>query len=437
MPNYTRLMNTPVSEGAKFMQSALSGAESTSTEVPDFANLFMMQGSRGSVSTAFPTFTNPNNVSIMTGQPPNVTGICGNFYWNEQLQKEVMMNTPDLIRCDSIFSKLIDAGTKVTVVTAKDKLRGLLSFQFPANPEGSHIKNKAKDAPASTEPIDSNFAENARCFSVESLHNNPELATQYEALVGRKAPGIYEYDNSIYALDLGYQLMMQDMKTNNGDKPSLFYLSTTDYIQHKYAPGATEVNDFFGEVDRVIGLFDAAGAVVGFTADHGMNDKCGFDGLPRIVYVEEELTKNGFANRCILPITDPYLAHHGALGGYATVYLDDKSKLMDAMAYLRTVTGVYAVVGKQDAAVAWDLPADRIGDFVVVGDQTSTLGRTPAYHDLSQLAGKRLRSHGCMEESVVPMFINRPLKANYELKLNKGKARNYDLFDYLLNGIHE
>lgn len=76
----------------------------------------------------------------------------------------------------------------------------------------------------------------------------------------------------------------------------------------------------------------------------------------------------------ILPISDPYLAHHGALGGYATVYLEDKSKLQDTMALLRQTPGIYTVMGKHDAAKALDLPVDRIGDFVRVESFVCLLG---------------------------------------------------------------
>jgi phosphonoacetate hydrolase len=177
------------------------------------------------------------------------------------------------------------------------------------------------------------------------------------------------------------------------------------------------------------------GASVGITADHGMNDKVGFDGQPRIVYLRSALDQAGIAHRCVLPITDPYLAHHASLGGYATIYIEDKSQVLRAMEILRDITGCYAVVGRTDAVKAWDLPADRIGDIVVVGDHATVLGSRPEDHDLTLLRGQRLRSHGGMDESTVPMYINQPLKRPYMDRLNRGKARNYHLFEYLLNGI--
>jgi hypothetical protein len=88
-------------------------------------------------------------------------------------------------------------------------------------------------------------------------------------------------------------------------------------------------------VDAAIGALDAMGAVIGVTADHGMNDKTqgGVGGTtpPDIVFVEELLANHsgggGVPNTTILPITDPYVVHHGALGSFATVHLHDTAQL--------------------------------------------------------------------------------------------------------------
>ena len=101
------------------------------------------------------------------------------------------------------------------------------------------------------------------------------------------------------------------------------YLSTTDYVQHKAAPGSEAANAFYAMIDRYLGALDAAGAVVVLTADHGMNDKHLADGAPDVLYLQDVLdgSLGAGAARVILPITDPYVVHHGALGSFATVYL--------------------------------------------------------------------------------------------------------------------
>src|SRR6187455_2739353 len=45
-----------------------------------------------------PSFTNPNNISIVTGVPPAVHGVCGNFFYDRDADAEVMMNDPKYLR---------------------------------------------------------------------------------------------------------------------------------------------------------------------------------------------------------------------------------------------------------------------------------------------------------------------------------------------------
>eukprot|EP00455_Lapot_gusevi_P053770 TRINITY_DN8473_c0_g1_i1.p1 TRINITY_DN8473_c0_g1~~TRINITY_DN8473_c0_g1_i1.p1 ORF type:complete len:144 (-),score=37.42 TRINITY_DN8473_c0_g1_i1:99-530(-) len=139
--------------------------------------------------------------------------------------------------------------------------------------------------------------------------------------------------------------------------------------------------------------------------------------------------------RVVLPITDPYIKHHAALGSFATIYLQDKSQIMEAMKLLRNQTGVYTVLGKEDACKGFSLPPDRIGDMVVVGDQDTVMGKSTQHHDLSLV--KSLRSHGGIDESVVPFFFNFRLSPAYSKRLTTGKARSFHLFDYLCNGAKQ
>src|SRR5882672_7672664 len=78
------------------------------------------------VQSVLPSFTNPNNVSIVTGVPPSVHGICGNFFLDRETGETVMMNDASYLRAETILSAFSRAGARVAVVTAKDKLRRLL-----------------------------------------------------------------------------------------------------------------------------------------------------------------------------------------------------------------------------------------------------------------------------------------------------------------------
>ena len=214
----------------------------------------------------------------------------------------------------------------------------------------------------------------------------------------------------------------------------LLYLSTTDFVQHKWAPGEPEANAFYARLDRFIGALDAQDIILGITADHGMNAKTNADGAPKVQFIETQLVAAGIAEaRVILPITDPYVVHHGALGSYATVYLDD-AHTARATAILRAMPGVEQVLSREQAAATYQLPPDRIGELVVLADQDTVLGRTPDWHELADVA-EGLRSHGGLHEGVVPMICNRPLTDQYAELLASGRARNWDLFDFLCNGV--
>ena len=63
------------------------------------------------------------------------------------------------------------------------------------------------------------------------------------------------------------------------------------------------------------------------------------------------------------------------------------------------------------------------------------LGGHAGDHDLSQLSGERLRSHGGLAEQVVPFILSHPLKAG-RVEGGAGKPlRNYDVFSVLLNDV--
>src|SRR6202051_4935376 len=77
-----------------------------------------------------PSFTNPNNLSLGTGVPPSVHGICGNYFFDPERGEEVMMNDPRHLRVGTILAAFSAAGAKVAVITAKDKLRKLLGHEM-------------------------------------------------------------------------------------------------------------------------------------------------------------------------------------------------------------------------------------------------------------------------------------------------------------------
>ncbi len=332
--------------------------------------------------SVIPSFTNPNNLSIATGRPPSIHGICGNYLIDPDTGDEVMMNDPKFLRAQTVFSAFYDAGKRVAIVTAKDKLRSLL---------GHGLK----------------FDEDrAVCFSSEKSDTTTKQQHGIDNAsdwLGLPVPEVYSAELSEFVFAAGVKLL-------SSFKPDLMYLTTTDYVQHKYAPGDPDANAFYEMFDRYLGELDAAGAAIVVTADHGMKPKHLADGSPAVVYLQDYLDEylGKDASRVILPITDPYVVHHGALGSFATVYLSDQGQRNAVVERLATLDGILSVMNRDDACKHFELPPDRMGDIVVISGENMTVGTSEDRHDLAAL-NEPLRSHGGLTEQVVPFIVNRQL----------------------------
>ena len=344
-----------------------------------------------------PSFTNPNNLSIVTGAPPAVHGICGNYLYDPESGIEVMMNDPKWLRAPTLLAALADAGCKVAVVTAKDKLRKLLGHRL-----------------------------RGVCFSAEKADQTTLAEHGIEgvtALVGLPVPDVYSAQLSEFVFAAGVKLM-------RSQPPDVMYLSTTDYVQHKHAPGSPEANAFYRMMDRYFAELEDAGGTLVITADHGMNAKTRLDASPNVIYLQDVLDRwlGARHTRVILPITDPYVVHHGALGSYATVYLPAGTDSAALAARIAALHGIELVLSRTDAARRFELPADRIGDLVVIGERAVVIGSAAAKHDLSGLDAP-LRSHGGLSEQRVPLIMSRGIAA---LDVNR-RWRNFDAFEWVLN----
>jgi phosphonoacetate hydrolase len=345
-----------------------------------------------------PSFTNPNNLSIVTGVPPAVHGICGNFFYDREADAEVMMNDAKYLRADTILAGFANAGAQVVVITAKDKLRTLL---------GKGMK--------------------AVCFSAEQADRVSEADNGISGvleLVGKPLPSVYSAALSEFVFAAGAKIMERS-------RPELMYLSTTDYIQHKHAPGTPAANAFYAMISGYLEQLDALGASVALTADHGMNAKTDAAGRPQIIYLQDWFDARGESGaRVLLPITDPYVAHHGSLGSFATVYLPAGADRAATQEQLAALPGIEAVLTREQAAARYELPPDRIGDLIVVSQRMIVLGTSVARHDLSGLDAP-LRSHGGVSEQTVPLLFNRALS---DVSPER-QWRNFDIFDLALNHV--
>ncbi|USG59790.1 phosphonoacetate hydrolase [Sneathiella marina] len=347
-----------------------------------------------------PSFTNPNNMSIATGQPPAVHGICGNFLLDPDTKEEVMMNDPRFLRVPTIFKTYYDAGCKVAIVTAKDKLRALLGHGLKFD-EGR-----------------------ALCFSTEKSdtttlaeHGIDNASEQ----LGLPVPSVYSAELSEYVFAAGVKLL-------KSFKPDIMYLTTTDYVQHKSEPGAEQANSFYEMFDRYLTELDELGAAIIITGDHGMKPKHKADGTPDVIYLQDQMDEwyGEGAARVILPITDPYVVHHGALGSFATAYLTEKVAESEVIERLSALEGVEVVLNNKDACSRFELPEDRVGDVVIISTENKVLGTNANRHDLTALEVP-LRSHGGLTEQTVPFIVNRVLPD----MPNAPELRNFDAYFYV------
>ncbi len=364
----------------------------------------MREGFFALADAVMPTFTNPNNVSVVTGAPPRLHGISGNYYLDRETGEEIMVVDASPMRATTILAEVSRAGVRVGAITAKDKLRKMLGHRM----SGGICFSSEKAAGAT-------LAENG----IENV----------EALIGRPSPDMYSPDLSLFVLDAGIKLLEQG-------RAKLLYLSLSDLVQHAHGPGDPAADAFHRAVDAKVGRLTELGAVVGLIADHGMNDKSNADGTPRVVFLEEEINRRFGDNavRVICPITDPFVKHHGALGSFVRVYLRKKLDLAEVMDAAAAIPGVALVLDGKSAAARYEMPLDREGDFVAIGDTHAVIGSSRTEHDLAGLKGHRLRSHGGLSEQVVPFIVSHPLNATYRNIAEARRLRNFDIFDFALNG---
>ena len=370
---------------------------------------FMESGFTGAAHCVIPSFTNPNNLSIATGAPPNVHGVSGNFYLDRLTGEAVPMTGPAMMRSRTVFDVASKVGIETAVITAKDKLRRQLG--------------KGMDVG------DGNVCFSSQCADRCTLHENG--IQDVLGWVGQPLPDMYSDALSLFVLDAGIRFIAE------GNRPRLAYLSLTDYVQHKYPPDHPVALEFFQSLDLRCAELDRLGATVALVADHGMKDKCAADGTYNIIYLQDLLDRRfgPGKTRVICPITDAFVGHHGALGGFVRVYCFEDLAVDDTIRFIESVDGIESVLEGADAASRFGLPVDVEGDVAVIAKGGFCIGMTPGDHDLEELHGERLRSHGGVSEQQVPFILNRPLSGEYRARTGSEQLMNYHVFDYALNGV--
>jgi phosphonoacetate hydrolase len=357
---------------------------------------------------SMPSFTCPNNMSIITGTPTSRHGISGNFYLDTATWQPVVMTGPELLRGDTIITRFAEAGARVVSITAKDKLRRQLAKGLDCA-GGRHVS-------FSTEFVE-------RCTLAENGIEN------VLDLMGMDKPGMYSMELSLFVLEAGLRLLEQR-------RPDLLYLSLTDWVQHKWAPEEADAGVFYRKLDDVFGRLAAHDITLALTADHGMSDKSDAAGEPNVIWLQDILDERFGPGEAVVicPITDAFVGHHGSLGGFVRVWSRGRVSARDIIGHIGGIDGIELALDRETACRMFDMPADREADVAVIARHDVCIGSSRDRHDLTGLKGNRLRTHGGVSEAKVPFILNRPLNDDYRLRAAASPLKSYQIFDFAING---
>jgi phosphonoacetate hydrolase len=317
--------------------------------------------------SVIPSVTNVNNVSIITGAPPQIHGITSNYWLDRDTEEERFMESPEFLCCSTILQRAKILGMSTSLLTSKKKLL--------------HLLNAGADYSLSAE--------------------NPD-----EHMIGKIGPAqdIYSPEINLWL----FRALRLLLKERNSD---VVYCSTTDGMMHKYAPDEEASIRHIQGLDSILGeiLDGNPDREVYLTADHGMSAKT------RGIDIEKVLLSHGIRARAIPIIKDRYVVHHQNLGGASYVYLQKQKLAREASQILHDVPGIEAVHPRTEAAEMFALMEDRIGDLFVLGDKDTVFGEFAA-----TLSSVQVRSHGSRHESAVPILV-------YGSQMDGACKRNFDI----------
>lgn len=329
-----------------------------------------------------PTVTNTNNASICCGVTAAVHGITGNSYLNRGTGQEDFMEDARLLLAPTLFQKAAERQIKSGLFTSKKKTAFLLNAGTSAV--------VAAEAPTA------------------------DIARRYGT-----PPGIYSAEINYWLWDV-----VIDQLRNHSDL-GILYVHTTDYPMHMHAEGSRESRSHLAMLDSKMAeaAHAAPDAAFYLTADHGMNHKV------RAWDLEKACANRDVPLRLAISAErDKYPRHHRGLGGVAWVYLRQPADEQRAVNVIEKLEGVERVLTRVEAAKAFDLMPNRIGDLVVTGEEDTVFG---TLDEESEALDASYRSHGSRYEQAVPLIIRDETR-----KLRSDSyQQNRDLTLGLLNSI--
>jgi phosphonoacetate hydrolase len=342
-------------------------------EVPNFRRIgasgFWVEG-----SCVIPSVTNVNNASVMTASFPCEHGITGNFWYNPATGAGTYMESADFLARETLFQRAKRLGMSTALLTSKVKLKKLL-------------ERDADIAVAGEEP-----------------------PTDLVAKVGPRCE-IYSLEINLWVLEAA-RVVMQELD------PDLVYVSTTDYIMHKFPPEHEMAQRHLQGLDQIIGRIadEQPHREIYITADHGMSAK------HRAINLTAKLAKARIETVFVPVIKDKYVVHHDNLGGVGYIYLKDPASIEDAMGVLKEIAGVEQVYRCEEAAAQFGLMPDRIGDLFVLGAPEVVFGDIDGEEQRINI-----RSHGSHHEAAIPIIGSVAKAPAHEYRYNLDLVRHLQL----------
>jgi phosphonoacetate hydrolase len=307
----------------------------------------------------FPTLTNANNVSLVTGAWPAEHGVTTNCYFDESAGEARFLEDPAFLLAPTIFDRARGRSVRSALLTCKAKTLRLLGG----------AADLAISAEAPTEDVREAFGAPPPMYSAEV--NDWLLSAALRVLRDRREIG-------------------------------LVYVHTTDFPMHAWSPGSPESQAHLAMVDaRIAEMRESApDATFLVTADHGMNAKS------RCLDLAALCAAAGVPLRfAVSPVADRLVRHHRGFGGVSYVYLAQPGDARAVSELLGSVAGVEAVLPRAEAAARFRLMPERIGDLVILPDRDTVFG------DLG-VPEERLapdyRNHGSLHEQKIPLLAHGP-----------------------------
>ena len=342
----------------------------TEETAPDVYALARDLGFVKTVKSAIPSVTNVNHACILSGRFPEDTKVVGNYYYDPVTREENLDEDRGFMKAVTILQAYKKAGKKTALLTVKGKVLG--------------VYGEGADIGISVQTPDAGLLERLGLSAPPEVQSPESTRWIYEAALAC----VKEED------------------------PDLLYCTTNDFVFHHHGPGTPEAADqirWMNEYVRRIHEADPERRIY-ITADHGMNQK------HRLINFQAMADRRGLRLYCLPPLKDRYIENHiYQEGGILYVFLENESQREGFLALAQSTPEVERVLACSQAAEEFHLPADRIGDYVMLAAADCAFGEVEG----ERLVTDAVRTHGSLYEQEIPLWAIYPEESEEKYEYSK------------------